>query len=174
MKLTHRFLSTVSFLKKTDQTTQEHFPKEGEGFTDSEAFLIKQKIEQRKRKQKKIKTIMYVLSFSVVTLAVFGGYSQYKLYSLKKEELGVSGTITPKTGEEVVLALSRHILVPQGVPQVAIVQDASKLRETQAFFKDVENDDVVVVYDTSIYIYRPSKDIVVNAGDISGIGQVNP
>ncbi|MEN9881480.1 MAG: hypothetical protein RLZZ308_663 [Candidatus Parcubacteria bacterium] len=143
---------------------------------DDETLLIRQKIEGRKKKQKKLKRIFWGLVSLVVILGIWGMYSQYKLQKLSEEEqiFSLSPDKQPKTGEEVVKALSRHIIVPQGMPQIALVQDASRLRETQAFFKDVENGDIVVVYDTAIYLYRPSQDIVVNAGDISGIGQVNP
>lgn len=154
-------------------------------FVDEQALSIKQKIESRKNKQKKIKTIFWVLIFLIVIFATTTAYSQYKLFKLTKEESpnlslptasSTDKTVVamPKTGEEVIAALKRHILVPSGEPQIAEVQDAAKLRETQAFFKDTRTGDIVIVYDTTIFIYRPSDDIVVASGDISGVGQVKP
>lgn len=144
-------------------------------FAEIEMNSIKQKIEKRKIKQKRLKIIFFALSGVIVLLVCAFGYSQYKLYTLSKaEKATVENVVAPKTGEEVVKALSRHILLPEGTPQIAEVKDVTKLRETQAFFKNAENGDIVVVYETTIFVYRPSKDIVVASGDISGVGQVNP
>ncbi len=144
-------------------------------FADEHALELKRKIDARKNKQKRIKMILGGLIGLVVFLAALTAYSQYKLMTLSKDEMGgVAGTTTPKTGEEVIAALSRHILLPKGTPQIAEVQDAARLRDTQAFFKDTINGDIVVVYETTIFVYRPSQDIVIAAGDISGAGQIKP
>jgi hypothetical protein len=142
---------------------------------------IKQKIEKRKEKQKKIKVLFIVLVALVVILGALFGYSQYRLYVLSKAEVVVTaqeGSVAvpskPKTGEDVLTSLKRHILVPSGNPQIAEVQDVAKLKETQAFFKDAQNGDIVIVYETMIFIYRPGADIVVAASDISGVGQQKP
>ena len=152
--------------QKTDHTEDD--------FSANHVHEVRQKIENRKKRQKRIKMIFGGLIVLVLLLLCATAYSSYRLHTLAKEELTTSTPVTPKTAEDVVKALSRHILVPEGVPQIAEVQDAEKLRNSQAFFKDAENGDIVVVYDTTIFIYRPSKDIVVASGDISGVGQVKP
>jgi hypothetical protein len=152
-------------------------------FAQDEVATIKQKIENRKAKRKKLKLILGSLGSLVFILAALVVYSQYKLYKLSKDELIVDGaksavnenaTSTPATGEDIIKRLGRHILLPQGTPQIAEVQDVAKLKDTQAFFKDAENGDIVVVYETMIYIYRPSADIVIASSDISGVGQKKP
>lgn len=173
-----KFSSFISlfkrYLTKAEREAVAHLD-EASYVLGEEALLIKQKIEKRKRKQRKIKMIVGGLSLLVVFFACMTIYSQYRLRTLTQEELKAGTVATqPKTGEEVLKALGRHIMLPKGDPQVAIVQDASRIKDTQAFFKDVENGDVVVVFDTAIYVYRPSLDIVVNAGDISGVGEKNP
>ncbi len=164
--------------------TFEQSNREESSFASEQALHIKQKIEHRKGKQKKLKNILLALTVALVVLGAVTVYSQYKLYTLSKAELNVgqAGTqaaiagqaTAPKTPEEVISALSRHILLPKGVPQIAEVQDAPKLRDTQAFFKDAENGDIVVVYETTIFLYRPSLDVLVSTGDISGQGQLKP
>lgn len=162
-----------------------HSHNEGGSFERDDVGGIKHKIEIKKAKQKKVKVIMGSLVSLVLILLVFAGYSQYKLYVLTNDEQGTAvglqngDTIQqkqtiPKTGVEVVQALKRHILLPEGDPQIAEIQDVAKLRDTQAFFKNAENGDIVVVYQTMIYVYRPSADIVVASGDISGTGQQKP
>ena len=166
----------------TENTTTPEMSSDA-SFAFDEVAHVRQKIEHRKAKQRKLKSIFGGLIGAIVILVVIVGYSQYKLFKLSQEEAGISqggvastfnASSTPKTGEEVIRALRRHILLPEGDPQIAEVQDVAKLKETQAFFKDAQNGDVVVVYETMIFVYRPSADIVVAASDISGVGQTKP
>lgn len=160
----------INIFEKTQQATHDE-----SSFADEHALDLKRKIDARKNKQKRVKMILGSLIGLVLFLAALTAYSQYKLMTLSRDEMGgVTTTSTPKTGEEVIAALSRHILLPTGTPQIAEVQDAARLRDTQAFFKDTQNGDIVVVYETTIFVYRPSQDIVIAAGDISGVGQINP
>ena len=144
---------------------------------------IKLKIEKKKSKQKKLKIVLMVLVGLVLLLTVLFVYSQYRLYTLTQEEVTTEGVasstenkneLSLKNPEDIIKALGRHILLPEGTPQIAAVQDVEKLREKQAFFKNAQNGDIVVVYETTIFIYRPSADIVVASGDILGVGQTNP
>lgn len=143
-------------------------------FAEHDLEHIKHKIEKRKIKQKRAKGVLIVGGVAFLVLLVVTVYSQYKLYTLSQAEKTTVTTSAPKTGEEVLKALKRHILVPEGNPQIAEVNDAEKLSLTQPFFKDVVNGDIVVVYDTIIFIYRPSLDIVVASGDITAQTQVKP
>lgn len=57
------------------------------------------------------------------------------------------------------------MLLPTGeVPQVALVQDAAKLKETEDFFKDAEDGDKVLVYAQArkAIIYRESSHQIIN------------
>jgi hypothetical protein len=170
--------SIVSFFKnKNKGITHE------ENTSYDEASLLRDKIERRKKKQKRITRIVASLSILAFIFLCFGIYSQYQLHRLEQEEsLGTVTSINgekvvkkvPQTGEEIVAALKTHVKVPEGDPQIAVVQDVSKLKQTQAFFKDAQNGDVIVVYDSLIYLYRPTLDIVIGFGDISGIEETNP
>ena len=128
-------------------------------------------------KQKKLRMSFAGLGLVIVILLIILGYSQYKLYILAEDEakvLSSTSTMSTKTGVEVIKALSRHMILPDGDPQIAEIQDVSKLQESQAFFKSALNGDIVVIYDSTIVVYRPSKDLIVATGDISGVGQVKP
>lgn len=143
-------------------------------FAHHEVDSIKHKIEKKKRKQQRFKVLVGFTVLVVITLTCVSIYSTYKLHQLRSLEAVTQTEAMPKTGEEVLKALRRHILVPEGNPQIAEINDISKLKDTQAFFRDAENGDVVIVYDTTIFIYRPSADIVVASGDISQQTQVKP
>ncbi len=121
---------------------------------------------RHKRLKKIILSLFSVSIFFFLTTL----YSQYQVYVLKKLDMahGVSQEDIATTPNQIVEAVSRHILLPDTTPQIAAVQDAQKLSTSQVFFKDAVNGDVVLVYETLIIVYRPSQDIVVAVGDISG------
>lgn len=163
------------FFKKSEKEIR-HVGEEANSFISEEAQLIKQRIENRKIKQRKLKLVLGTLLSLVVIFGAIAAYSQYRLQTLTEDELlvDIPKEKQPRTGEEIVKALGRHVLLPEGQPQIAEVQDANRLKSTQAFFEKAENGDVVVVYDSVIFLYRPSKDVVIASGDISGLGQQNP
>ncbi len=168
------FTLLKNFIKKGEDVSKD--VGDVASIVSEEALLIKQRIARKKLRQRKITTIFVALFLLVLLFAGFASYSQYQLHKLASDELltDVSQGKLPTTPEEVIAAVSNNILLPQGVPQIAQVEDASKLKQTQAFFKDAENGDIVLVYDTLIILYRPSKDIVVAQADISGVGQKKP
>lgn len=147
-------------------------------FARGEMEKIKHKLELKKKQQKKLKLIFGGFVSIIVLLIFFAGYSQYKLHTLSQDEMFVSDgpkvVTASTTPEEIVAMLGRHILLPPGNPQIAEVKDIEKLRDQQAFFKNAENGDLIILYETTIFIYRPSRDIVVATADISGLGQVKP
>ncbi len=164
--------------KKNDQEKiieAEAFGESEASFAYDEVEKIKRKLETRKKKEKRLRTIFIILAAVIVALLALAGYSQYKVHVLSQEEKNTGIIVTQATTpEDVVRALGKHVLLPEGNPQVAEVKDVEKLRTQQAFFKNAENGDIVVLYETTIFIYRPSKDILVASGDISGLGQAKP
>lgn len=160
------------FLRKKE-TEVSQISQDINTFVSEEALLIKRRIENKKLKQRKLKIIIGSLFLLVVVFGSVAAYSQYKLQTLTQDELlvDIPKEKQPRTGEEILKALGRHVVLPEGVPQIAEVQDAARLKTTQAFFENSENGDVVVVYDSRIYLYRPSQDIVVASGDITGRAQ---
>lgn len=164
--------------RNTDQEHVIHAEALGEveaSFARGEMEKIKHKLEIRKKKQKRLKIIFLSLGSLITLLIIFVVYSQYKLYTLSRDEKIVPTAVTTATtGADVIKLLARHVLLPEGEPQIAEVKDVEKLRDTQAFFKNAENGDLIILYPTTIFIYRPAKDIVVSSGDISGLGQTKP
>ncbi len=160
------------FLRKKE-TEVNQISQDINTFVSEEALLIKRRIENKKLKQRKLKIIIGSLFLLVVVFGSVAAYSQYKLQTLTQDELlvDIPKEKQPRTGEEILKALGRHVVLPEGVPQIAEVQDAARLKTTQAFFENSENGDVVVVYDSRIYLYRPAQDIVVGSGDITGRAQ---
>lgn len=162
--------ATKHFFKKEKKSLQEDAQVVG-SFISEEALLIKQRVEAKKAKQKKLRIIFGSLIALVILFAGLTIYSQYQLETLSRDELlaDIPKEKQPKTGEEIIKALGRHVKLPEGVPQIAEIKDVSRLKTSQAFFEHAENGDYVVVYDSTIYLYRPSQDILISYGDISNL-----
>lgn len=124
----------------------------------------------RKLKQKRLKKVILSLLGVAIFFFLTTMYSQYQVYVLKGLESDniLKNPEVPETPNQIVEAVSHHILLPDTVPQIAAIQDAKKLSTSQAFFKDSLNGDVVLVYETTIIIYRPSLDVLVAVGDVTG------
>jgi hypothetical protein len=124
----------------------------------------------KKQKQRRARQLVNMLLIAVVVLGLATIYSQYRIYvltSLVQVQVKTNPEV-PQTTEQVLAAVKRHIVLPDGTPQVATVKDPTKLAGTQPFFKNVAAGDIVIVYDQAIYLYRPLSDIIVAVGDLSG------
>lgn len=124
----------------------------------------------KKVRQNKTKRVISLLLGIIIFFILTTLFSQYQVYVLQKiatakEE---SHPDVPVTNDDIIKAVSRHVKLPEGTPQVAEVKDAAKLVNSQAFFKDAVNGDVVVVYQDLIILYRPTEDILINVGTIEG------
>ena len=127
----------------------------------------------RKQKQRKLKRIILGLFSVSIFFIIVTIYSQYEVYVLKKlvASNDIASSEIPTTPNQIIEAVSRHIVLPDTVPQIAAVQDAKKLSTSQTFFENAENGDVVLVYESTIFLYRPSKDILIAIGDITNSGK---
>jgi predicted MPP superfamily phosphohydrolase len=165
----------LNHFEKRDQTKEQIIHAEALG--ESEANFARNEMEKIKHKLD-AKKIFGTLLGIIVLLVIFAGYSQYKLRSLslaeKNTDAGMPVITASTTPQDIINILGKHILLPEGDPQIAEVRDIEKLRDQQAFFKNAENGDIIVLYATTIFIYRPSKDIIVASGDVTGLGQTKP
>ncbi|OGH73993.1 MAG: hypothetical protein A3C90_02150 [Candidatus Magasanikbacteria bacterium RIFCSPHIGHO2_02_FULL_51_14] len=74
---------------------------------------------------------------------------------------------TPEAVHELLGQVRRHMLLPNDVdPIVARINDAAGLAAAQAFYKDAQSGDVILVYPEKAIIYSPSRDIIVNTGPV--------
>lgn len=76
-------------------------------------------------------------------------------------------TSTPDAeNDRILTAVSQHILLPQGTPVVATIQDVEQLAQEQDFFAQAQNGDYLIIYAESrkAIIYREEADLLVNVG----------
>ncbi len=123
----------------------------------------------KKQKQRRLKRVILFLFGTSIFFGLTTVYFAYQKYALNKlmvaEELNHPDV--PVSANQILDAVSKLMMLPDTVPQIAEVQDAAKIKNTQEFFKDIQNGDSVIVYETMIIVYRPSSNIIVAVGNVS-------
>jgi hypothetical protein len=115
--------------------------------------------------------VFYGMSGLFLVVALFGiGSSAYffRQYKLSEEQRGVSGNIFSKETETVIAKVKKLVVLPPEEPKIMTVQNVAELKKTQRFFADVEDGDVVLVFENAkkAVVYRPSANLVVNIAPI--------
>jgi hypothetical protein len=132
-----------------------------------------------KQRAKKSKTTRIFKSryFPVLVVLVLASLPAIYFYNKNRQtqkRLSDPNTANQEVINEVVKKVSRHILLPTGEqPTLASVSDVAKVKD-QPFFANAQNDDKVLVYTQArkAYLYRPSKDIIVEVAPLN-VGTVN-
>lgn len=109
-----------------------------------------------------------VLSILIVSIIVVVFISTLRLihgYWLWSSEEAREVTLV----EETIAAASKLILLPEGeVPLVATIVDVNSLKVEQAFYKDAQNGDRLLLFGESLkaVLYSPDRNIIVNVGPV--------
>lgn len=123
------------------------------------------KITPQNVSNRKTRVIIGVLA---VLLIILLGVVGYFLFVGKKQETpSIEGN--KKELQEVVQAVGKLILLPEGEePTLATVSDPSKLKD-QAFFKNAELGDKVLIYSQAkkAILYSPSKNKIIEIAPIN-------
>jgi hypothetical protein len=105
----------------------------------------------------------------VVVVVVIAGYFGYNAYQARQASPEVQQAKLQEEKNEILQKVAALTQVPEEEPVLFTVNDANLLKSQQAFFKDAENGDVLLVYQSSskALIYRPSSNKIINAGPVS-------
>jgi hypothetical protein len=104
-----------------------------------------------------------------------GAVWAWQHYGLKAKANGTDEKVVTEQStdelntEQLLAKVSRLIVLPAGeTPTIASVVDADKLKSEQAFYRDVQNNDFVLIYPQAqkAFIYRPATDVLVNVGPV--------
>ena len=70
--------------------------------------------------------------------------------------------------EKILTGLRKHILLPDGTPQMMQINNPDELIQKDAFFKGSETGDVLLIYREAgkALVYSPQRDIIVNVGPV--------
>jgi hypothetical protein len=128
-------------------------------------------MEETKSKSKKASTTpyrVYAIGTVVVILVAVGGYfgwMQYQASQNTPEAQAKAQEAKKATNLEMV---KKVIVVPEEDPTMLEVNNAEQLKGQQAFFKDVQNGDVLFIFPKALkaIIFRPATNVVVNSGPL--------
>lgn len=132
--------------------------------------------ETTKRPTKKAQTTPYrVYLMALLGLAVLGGagyfgWMKYNQMYNSPEAVTAAQVAEAEAEKKVILEdISKLMLLPEGDPVLFKVSNKDQMRAQQAFFKDTENDDVLLVFQASgkAIIYRPSSKTIINVGPVN-------
>jgi uncharacterized protein HemX len=108
---------------------------------------------------------------AVVALIVLAGagYYGYNYYQAQQNTPEAQAAKLEAQKTEILAKIKALTVLPEEEPVLFTVNDAVLLKSQQAFFKDAENGDVLLVFQTSgkALIYRESSDKIINAGPVS-------
>lgn len=131
--------------------------------------------ETTKKTTRKQQTPYRVYLLALVGLVVLGGASYFgwmkynQMYN-SPEAVTAAQVAEAEAEKKVILDdISKLMLLPEGDPVLFKVSDKEQMRKQQAFFKDTENDDVLLVFQASgkAIIYRPSSKTIINVGPVN-------
>lgn len=132
--------------------------------------------EETKKTTKKAQTTPYrVYLMALLGLAVLGGagyfgWMKYNQMYNSPEAVTAAQVAEAEAEKKVILEdISKLMLLPEGDPVLFKVSNKDQMRAQQAFFKDTENDDVLLVFQQAgkAIIFRPSSKTIINVGPVN-------
>jgi len=122
-------------------------------------------MENTKQKSK-IKKVFTKLILVILVIALGWLVSDY--IKTKQDLANASlGTVDQQAEIDQILSkVSELIILPEGIPNIAIIEDIDTLVIDQPFFEGAENGDRILIYEEKAIIYSPSRDILVNVGPV--------
>lgn len=112
------------------------------------------------------KNIIYV----VVAVVILGlGYLTVTKYKANQNTPEAQAAKLTEQKNSIISKIKTLTVLPAEEPVLFTVNDAVLLKSQQAFFRDAQNGDVLLVFqkDGKALIYRESTNVIVNAGPVS-------
>lgn len=111
--------------------------------------------------------LIYVVAVLVVLGLGYFGYTKYATPAVETPEQQAAKAEEQKNA--VIAKVKALTVLPEEEPVLFTVNDANLLKSQQAFFKDAENGDVLLVFqkDSKALIFREATNQIINAGPIS-------
>ena len=115
---------------------------------------------QPPKKHRRLRVPIIFLWVVILALAGALGYTIWLNQSLRNPEAQTK--LAEQASQEIIDGVGRLIVVPTGKPTVATITDITKLKESNSeFYKDAQNGDVLLIYETEAIIYRKAENKIV-------------
>ncbi len=140
--------------------------------TSKSVTIKKPHIKIKLRFKKLLFALFIVIVVSAVIASVAYLYLQYQkaqteITSLKS--IGSSSNLTPEQAKGIIDRVGKLVDLPTGEePTVAVIKDASKLK-SQAFFKNAQNGDIILIYQKAqkAYLYSIKQNKLLDVAPVS-------
>lgn len=114
-----------------------------------------------------MKALQRFIVILVVVAAVAGGGWYFFSRGQERFVIKPGEKLTDEQVAELIGRVGRFLVLPdQEQPSVATISDARALAESQVFYKDAKDGDILIVYSTKAIIYDAAADKLVNVGPI--------
>lgn len=131
--------------------------------------IVQAPIKQRKY----FFSLLLIVAIMSVIFIVLYFYAVSNSEQKKSSPQHVDNTVLPTANQaridQAIAELHSIVVIPDDVPTVAaIVSDAPLLAQQQVFYKNAQNGDVLLVYQSTLqaYLYSVSRHMLVNSGPI--------
>jgi hypothetical protein len=124
---------------------------------------------ENETKTKKGSKVGLVISWLVIGLALGWGASMLKGDMVKNPAQNTTNQMSEEQQNKILADVGKLVILPKGeVPAIFVISDAKALSKEQPFYKDAQNDDVILVYQQTqkAIVYSPSRNVIVNVGPI--------
>lgn len=138
-------------LQPTEQTPEPVAPKKKN---------VKKQVDVPPKKESKNSTAAIIFGIIALVAIAVGAYFVWQNYQLKKNP----NLASQEENKEIIEKVGKLMELPKDdTPTVATVTDKEKIKE-QAFFKDAENEDKVLIYvkGEKAILYRPSTNKIIS------------
>ncbi len=108
----------------------------------------------------------WLLVFVLTVALAFLGFLYYREHTKTSDDAAKQ----EKLAQSTLSSLSKHIVLPDGKPEVVFpITDVENLEKSQPFFAGAKNGDVLVVYANppQAIIYDPARDLIVKVGPVT-------
>lgn len=121
--------------------------------------LVQRPVRARRMRISPYKIFRLLLILGLIVSAIYMGYKWYDN----------NYNNTEPSNSEVIQKISSKMLLPNTDPSMMVkVKNAAELKSVDKFYKDVADNDYVIIYSDLAIIYRPSTDKLVQVMTITG------
>lgn len=115
-----------------------------------------------------IKYIIIAICISIFIVVIWFVFFNKSNINNKIEQTENKISLTDKEKNELLDKISKHIITfdMQNDPIIISVDNSNELKKQQAFFKDINNGDILLISKEKALIYRPENDTLINVGPI--------
>lgn len=112
-------------------------------------------------------TVVLFILFIAAAAAFAWSFMNYQKAKVQLDAQDAQGAqqMSQQQVNRITNSVAKLIVLPEGTPTVAIIQDITALA-SQPFFQNAQNGDIVLVYPTQAIIYSPKRHVLVNVGPV--------